>query len=408
MSSHKAAVLQQHTLLIIDDDDMVRRSLAAYLEDSGYVSLEAENGVQGLELFLSSPPDLILCDLRLPDMSGLDIVRFVRDSGRPIPIIVVSGHGGLVDATEVLKSGAIDYLRKPIEDLRKLEDVIAMGLRIGVDENPPQADANTAHVGPVDNIRLKSAKELRATFAPLPAEQEAGLEVQRSLLPASSLKFGEFHCSHKIVPSYFISGDFIDYWGLSEDELLFYIADVSGHGLSSAFVTILLKYFARDNANKVNTTDNTGKVNTADYLSQLNNTFCDAGLDKHVTMIVGILNQRTHVLRYAVAGHYPSAVLTHNRHSLFLPGKGFPLGVTRKAAYQEQTTHLPQGFRLNLFSDGVLDLIAGSDLDAKENHLLALLDKHDGDQEKICQSLELESLQDVSDDVCYLNITHKN
>ena len=58
------------TLLIIDDDDVVRASLAAYLDDSGFRVLQAANGPQGMELFESEQPDLVICDLRMPQMDG--------------------------------------------------------------------------------------------------------------------------------------------------------------------------------------------------------------------------------------------------------------------------------------------------------------------------------------------------
>lgn len=63
------------TLLIIDDDDVVRASLAAYLDDSGFRVLQAGNGPQGMELFESEQPDLVICDLRMPQMDGLELIR---------------------------------------------------------------------------------------------------------------------------------------------------------------------------------------------------------------------------------------------------------------------------------------------------------------------------------------------
>ena len=65
------------TLLIIDDDEVVRASLAAYLEDSGFSVLQANNGLQGLQMFEQEQQDLIICDLRMPQMSGLEVIRQV-------------------------------------------------------------------------------------------------------------------------------------------------------------------------------------------------------------------------------------------------------------------------------------------------------------------------------------------
>ncbi|HAQ86249.1 MAG TPA: fused response regulator/phosphatase, partial [Pseudomonas sp.] len=67
------------TLLIIDDDDVVRASLAAYLDDSGFKVLQAPNGPRGVELFDAEHPDLVICDLRMPQMDGLELIRLISE-----------------------------------------------------------------------------------------------------------------------------------------------------------------------------------------------------------------------------------------------------------------------------------------------------------------------------------------
>ena len=101
------------TLLIIDDDEVVRASLAAYLEDSGFSVLQASNGQQGLQVFERDKPDLVICDLRMPQMGGLELIRQVTDLAPQTPVIVVSGAGVMNDAVEALRLGAADYLIKP-------------------------------------------------------------------------------------------------------------------------------------------------------------------------------------------------------------------------------------------------------------------------------------------------------
>ena len=101
-------------LLIIDDDEVVRASLAAYLEDSGFQVLQAENGLQGLEVFDRDQPDLVICDLRMPQVDGLELIRRINKLTSDIPVIVVSGAGVMSDAVEALRLGAADYLIKPL------------------------------------------------------------------------------------------------------------------------------------------------------------------------------------------------------------------------------------------------------------------------------------------------------
>jgi signal transduction histidine kinase len=107
-------------VLTIDDDQYVRESLANFLEDFGYTVLQAEDGLQGLQLLAAHRPDLILVDLRMPRMDGLQVLAKVQQVAPEIPIMVVSGAGDIRDVVEALRRGAWDYLVKPIQDMNIL------------------------------------------------------------------------------------------------------------------------------------------------------------------------------------------------------------------------------------------------------------------------------------------------
>lgn len=108
------------TLLLIDDDVHVRRSMRAYFEDMEHEVLEAENGKQGLKLFQESEPDIVLLDLRMPEMGGLQLLSMFREMNPAIPVIIVSGTGVMQDAISALRLGASDFVTKPIIDLSLL------------------------------------------------------------------------------------------------------------------------------------------------------------------------------------------------------------------------------------------------------------------------------------------------
>jgi signal transduction histidine kinase len=107
-------------IVLIDDEAYIRSSMMAFLEDVGFEVLEAENGRIGIEQFSSQKPDLILCDLRMPEMDGLQVLAHVRRENENIPIIIVSGVGNISDTVEALRLGAWDYLIKPIQDMNVL------------------------------------------------------------------------------------------------------------------------------------------------------------------------------------------------------------------------------------------------------------------------------------------------
>jgi len=107
-------------ILTIDDEDLLRESLAVYLENKGFDVLEAPNGRLGLECFIAERPDLVLVDLRMPEMDGLEVLARLRALSPDTPSIVVSGTGILQDALEAIKRGAWDYVTKPIADMEVL------------------------------------------------------------------------------------------------------------------------------------------------------------------------------------------------------------------------------------------------------------------------------------------------
>lgn len=111
-------------ILTIDDEEAIRESFKSFLEDHGYQVSTAENGLIGLEVFKQEKPDLILVDLRMPTMDGLDVISNIKIISPDTPIIIVSGTGLLSDAIEAIKLGAWDYLTKPILDLSALNHSI--------------------------------------------------------------------------------------------------------------------------------------------------------------------------------------------------------------------------------------------------------------------------------------------
>lgn len=107
---------KQKTILIIDDEQAIRQSFADCLEDYNYLTITAENGRVGLEKFERSNVDLVLVDLRMPEVDGLEVLDKISDISPDTPLIVISGTGVISDAVEALRRGAWDYLLKPVDD----------------------------------------------------------------------------------------------------------------------------------------------------------------------------------------------------------------------------------------------------------------------------------------------------
>ncbi len=105
------------TILIVDDDAVSLRTLERRLEQLGFPALCASGGPQALELLRSTPVDLILTDLLMPEMTGIQLMERVREEFGAIPIIVVTAHGSIESVVEAMRHGAYDYLEKPCDPL---------------------------------------------------------------------------------------------------------------------------------------------------------------------------------------------------------------------------------------------------------------------------------------------------
>jgi PAS domain S-box-containing protein len=107
-------------ILTIDDEVCIRQSIRTFLEDYGFVVLEAENGKTGLDLFYKELPDLVLLDLRMPEMGGLEVLETLNGNFPEIPVVVASGTGNIDSLVQALHLGARDYVLKPILDMEVL------------------------------------------------------------------------------------------------------------------------------------------------------------------------------------------------------------------------------------------------------------------------------------------------
>ena len=121
------------TVLVIDDDSLVRMTLVAYLEDSGYRVLEAGDGEEGVELFQASLPDIVLTDLRMPKLDGFGVIAAIKTMSPATPVVAITGTGDPAAATEALRLGARGFLTKPIIDFSELEASIERALAGGLE-----------------------------------------------------------------------------------------------------------------------------------------------------------------------------------------------------------------------------------------------------------------------------------
>jgi two-component system NtrC family response regulator len=103
------------SLLIVDDEALLARELSRSLESEGHGVRTALTGAAALEAVRRSPPDLVLLDQRLPDRSGLEVLQALRGLDPGLPVVLITAHGGVRDAVNAIRAGAVDYLQKPLD-----------------------------------------------------------------------------------------------------------------------------------------------------------------------------------------------------------------------------------------------------------------------------------------------------
>ncbi len=102
-----------HKVLIVDDEGAIRESLAGILEDEGYQTFTAENGQQGLDIASAEKPDIVLLDIWMEGMDGLDVLSRLKRRTPELPVVMISGHGTIETAVQATQKGAYDFIEKP-------------------------------------------------------------------------------------------------------------------------------------------------------------------------------------------------------------------------------------------------------------------------------------------------------
>ncbi len=158
-------------VLIIDDDAGLRKSLSLILGDAGYEVIQAEDGEVGLRVAAEEGPDLILCDVRMPKLGGIEFLDAYRESGGQALVLVMTAYGSLDLAMQAMKKGAYDYVPKPFgaDDVllvvRKAEEREQLRREVGRLRQEVRADARFGEIV-VGSPAMRRAMEIVQKVAP--------------------------------------------------------------------------------------------------------------------------------------------------------------------------------------------------------------------------------------------------
>ena len=143
-------VEMKRNILVVDDEKYIREGLVAALELDGYNGLQAENGAEAWKMVNNQSIDMVITDLRMPDMGGAELLKRIYTTYPTIPVVVLTGHGTIEDAVTAMQNGAVDFLTKPV-NLDHLSVLIKRSLA-GKD----MAEKNRELRNELENLKKKS------------------------------------------------------------------------------------------------------------------------------------------------------------------------------------------------------------------------------------------------------------
>ncbi|MGF1526227.1 MAG: PP2C family protein-serine/threonine phosphatase [Candidatus Competibacterales bacterium] len=371
--------------------------LTVQLQGLGFHSTVVDPTSAGLCILEQSPPPTLL--LWLKDDLGVDAtLHTTLGQFSHLPIVVVAAQATVADAVATMKAGAWDYLAPPVTSAslaNAIHHTLARAADLERQKHRQQQLETTVHSLQVNLQRLRE-------------DEEAGRRLQFQLLPKNHTIYQDLRFSYKLVTSSYLSGDFVDFFAIDDDHVGFYIADVSGHGVPSSFVTVLLKSYMSRYLELYRQGKSQGILNPAKILSRLNHNVLGGELGKYLTMFYGVIQRSTQTLSYSNGGHFPLPLLYDGRRSTFVGDKSPPVGLFDFAEYANHDLTLPSHFAMVLLSDGVLEILPQAKLQAKLGFLLSITDDVDIDIEALLTRVGLCPSATPPDDVTLLLVKRES
>jgi sigma-B regulation protein RsbU (phosphoserine phosphatase) len=349
LGGNSAADVEISRILVVDDDEDMRSLLEAHLEALGYEVAAVPSGEAALQWLQHYTADVMFVDLAMSGMSGLEVLKRIRERELDVAGILTTAHGSEDVAIEALRIGADDYLRKPFNHL-DLQAVLD----------------RTIH-------RLSLRRQLGV-------ELSRAAEMQADLLPGESPELHGWELAARCVPARTVGGDFYDWQQLTPGLLSVTVGDVMGKGMAAA----LLMAGVREVLRAVEP-DNSPACAVQTAATRLEERLTRSG--SFVTLFHAHLDLATGRLRYVDAGHGYALLCRADGCTERLPARGLPLGVLDDEVYDEGVVTMEPGDVLIIYSDGLTE--ARPDLFRADKRAAAPFGQHGSATEIACSLIDL-------------------
>jgi phosphoserine phosphatase RsbU/P len=358
----------QATLLIVDDEESNRDGLARRLRRHDYEVSVAKSGREAIELLGGRGFDLVLLDIMMPGMNGMEVLKFLRrvDSLIDLPIIMVTAKGESEDMVEALELGANDYVTKPLDFPVVLARVrTQLALRRAVTQVKDLEGKLDAH-----NRELReAAANLEAAHTRHSRDLEAAARVQRAFLPTLPPEVSGARFVWAFEPSSDLTGDYLNVFRLGDSHVGLCVLDVSGHGVAAALLSLTISQLLARVA------QGPSVAAPAYVAARLGRELTpEATAGQTFSLLYGVLALESGEFRFVSAGHPGPIQLVAGKPSFRLEVTGFPLGVGN-GDYKEQVVPMARGDRLVLYSDGLTGVRNADGEHFGDRRLLASLDE---------------------------------
>ena len=401
-------------VLVVDDEEEVHLHTKTVLGDLVYKEravelLDAYNSNDAINLLHeNSDVAVALIDASMEHAdAGLQLVRTIRTEMKETFLRIILRIA--IDGESLQEQLFVDY---DINDYKDKGELTAEKLRAVV-INAFRSYSDLRKITDLNNSlekkvqdRTKALSEanlkLRSYISRLENDQEAGGRMQQKLLPDTQKSFGDCTFASRIYTSMYLSGDFLDYFEIDANRVGFYMADVSGHGISSAFITVLLKNFIDTQLENYWNEGDSLIMRPYLLVKKLNSEILRENFGKYLTIFYAVLDQKLNTLRYTNCGQFPYPLLQEKGRVKPLEPAGTPGGLFVEPEFMEEHISIEKETSLLIISDGILELLPQASVKEKRNLIRHIFSRPGINLQEITEQLGLSQQYSFPDDITFL------
>ncbi|MEY8709375.1 response regulator of RpoS [Mangrovibacter phragmitis] len=318
-------------ILIVEDEPVFRAMLDGWLASLGANTLLAEDGIDALEKISLQPPDLLICDLAMPRMNGLEFIERIRNRGDQTPVLIISATDNMSDIASALRLGVQDVLLKPIKNFSNLKETVYACLYPAM-----------------FNSRVEEEEQLFDDWDALVRNPGAAAKLLKELQPPLRQHISGCELSYHQLVLADKPGLVLDVAALSAQDLAFYCLDVTRAGDNGVLAALLLRSLFNSLLQEQLSRQGQRLPELGALLKKVNQLLRKANLSGQFPLMVGYYHSALKNLILVSAGL--NAQLKSGDHQIQL-SNGVPLG-TLGSAYLNQLSHRCDAWQCRVWGAG--------------------------------------------------------